>query len=340
MTNLKLFFALVLVASLFMTGNSLSDQVTLKNGDSLTGKIIKMQGSFLTLETSYAGKLSIKWDQVESIETQQPVKVVLTDDSSFSGVVISGESGNIEVKTQELEKPISFQLPKVKAINPPPPGPAVKVTGNVNLGVVTSKGNTDNQNIHADAELVVRTEKDRFTVGGWYNRTEDNNVKTADSTVVYINYDYFITKKWYFSLNAAGEKDEFKDLDLRTTGGVGVGYQFLETEITNLSLGAGINYVNEDFIEAEDNNYMAGRWNFNFDHFFLDKRLQFFHRHTGLISLEDTDDMTIWSQTGLRLPITEHFNSTLQANLDWDKSPSPGRKKTDTTYIVTLGYSW
>ncbi|MBW1997166.1 MAG: DUF481 domain-containing protein [Deltaproteobacteria bacterium] len=122
--------------------------------------------------------------------------------------------------------------------------------------------------------------------------------------------------------------------------GVGLGYQFLETELTNISLEAGTNYTNEDFIVGEDTNYVAGRWSFNFDHFFFSKRLQFFHRDTGLISLEDTEDLTIWTQTGVRLPITKHFNTTLQVNFDWDRSPSPGLKKEDTTYIVSLGYSW
>ncbi len=317
--------------------NAKADEVLLNNGDRLSGKIIKMEGGSLTLETSYAGKLSIKWKEVKAIKTEQPIKVILSDESAFSGTVKPGESGLMEVKPKEVTSPVTFKIDQVKVINP---GPEVKLSGNINLGAVTSKGNTDNQNIHADAKLVVRSKKSRFTVGGWYDRTEEKGEKTADSTIVYMNYNYFISKKWYFLLNAAGEKDEFKDLDLRTTGGVGVGYQFFESDLTNLSFETGINYVNEDFIVAEDNNFVAGRWNLNFDRFFFSKRLQFFHYHTGLISLEDTEDLTIWSQTGVRLPITDHFNSTLQVNLDWDKSPSPGRKKTDTTYIITLGYLW
>jgi hypothetical protein len=81
-----------------------------------------------------------------------------------------------------------------------------------------------------------------------------------------LKYDHFFTKKWYGYSNATAEQDEFKDLDLRATLGVGAGYQFIESDPTNLSLEGGLSYVNENYIIAEDNSFAAGRWALNFDH--------------------------------------------------------------------------
>ena len=152
-------------------------------------------------------------------------------------------------------------------------------------------GNTDNQDyLRAMASLSLALAMNRFTMGGNYQRSEDDNVKTADNALGYIKYDHFLTKKWYLYANATGQQDEFQDLNLRATLGVGAGYQFYESERTNLSLEGGLSYVNEDFTIAEDNSYAAARWGLRFDHYILPKSLQFFLYHTGLQSVESSDD--------------------------------------------------
>ena len=35
-----------------------------------------------------------------------------------------------------------------------------------------------------------------------------------------------------------------------------------------------------------------------------------------------------------------NFNSTLQVNWRWDNTPSPGNKRSDTIFLLTLGYSF
>ncbi len=63
------------------------------------------------------------------------------------------------------------------------------------------------------------------------------------------------------------EKNDFKDLSLRSTIGTGAGYQFYESELTNLFLEAGLGYVNNDYITAVDSDTIAGRWAVSFDRY-------------------------------------------------------------------------
>jgi putative salt-induced outer membrane protein YdiY len=170
--------------------------------------------------------------------------------------------------------------------------------------------------------------------------TDSEDVKTEDKALGYMKYDHFFTKKWYGYANATGEQDEFKDLDLRVTLGAGAGYQFIESDRTNLSLEAGLSYVNENYIIAEDNSFVAGRWALRFDHFILPKSLQYFLYHTGLQSVEDSDDLILFTQTGFRIPFYKNLNITAQFNWEYDKSPSPGKKESDYTYLLTFGYLW
>ena len=50
--------------------------------------------------------------------------------------------------------------------------------------------------------------------------------------------------------------------------------------------------------------------------------------------------MTLRSRSGLRVPIADGLNASLQLNADWERTPAPGRKSTDTTMLLGLSYGW
>jgi len=60
----------------------------------------------------------------------------------------------------------------------------------------------------------------------------------------------------------------------------------------------------------------------------------------GLQSVEDSDDLILFTQTGLSDPFYKNLNITAQFNWEYDKNPSPGKKESDYTYLFTLGYLW
>ena len=219
-------------------------------------------------------------------------------------------------------------------------GRAVELKGHLNLGGTATVGNTDTENYYLDGELVARTEKNRYTADAILNYGKDEDEKTVDNWTASIKHDYFLSGKWYLCNNALFTKDEFKDLNLRTSLGTGAGYQFRESELVNLSVEAGLSYVNEDLIEDEDNSYPAGRWSANFDKYLLPERVKFFHFHEILIGLGDDGDTLIRTQTGFRFPLLKSFVASTQFNYDREENPAAGKEKADTMYILTLGYEW
>lgn len=243
----------------------------------------------------------------------------------------------MKLETEHIQETVSIEMTDVKSIYVKP-APAVKLDIRANVGINIAKGNTDTEMYHFDGEAVARTEKNRYTAGGQFNREYADGDQIANNYLGYMKYDHFLTQKWYFNTTASFERDTFKDLNLRTTIGAGVGYQFYETELTNLSTEAGLAYVNEDFDEAEDNDYPAGRWALNFDRHLFDKVIQFFHNHSGYVSLEDTSDMFVRTRTGLRFPLYKGFNLTAQYEFDWDNSVPAGQDEIDQRYILSLGY--
>ena len=323
-------------------GTALADEIHLKNGDRMTGKVIRMEESKLFFKTSYAGEISVKWTEISNLKTDEPIQVILSDETSLKGVTKPAEEGKMKLRMGKIVETVSFDLSTVKSINPKPKAeePAVTLKGRVNVGTTKTSGNSETEAQHLDGQFVARTAKSRYTVAAEFNHEKDNGEKTVNNALGSGKYDHFLTKKWFLYANTSFEKDEFKDLNLRTALGMGAGYQFLETPLTNLSLESGPTYVNEDFDEGEDNSYPAVRWALDFDHYFYKKIIQFFHFHEGFQGIEETEDLFIRSRTGIRVPVYNNFETTLQYNYDWDKSPKPGREKADEMYLLTLGYHW
>jgi hypothetical protein len=75
-----------------------ADQVSLKNGDRLTGEIVQFDGKLLKLKTVYAGAVDIQWEVVEKISSEQPLYLTLNDSQMLVGPV-TPSGAQVEVKT-------------------------------------------------------------------------------------------------------------------------------------------------------------------------------------------------------------------------------------------------
>ena len=163
--------------------NSLGDEVYLKNGDKLTGQVIRMEAGKLVLETSYAGEISMVWQEVVSLKTDDSVKVVLKDEIALEGNTLSIEDGKMMLETANIEAPVSFSLADVKAINPEPIK-TVDIISRVNVNITSERGNTDSDNYYFDGEFVART-KNRYKIGGELSKEESDGTTTSQNWLTY-----------------------------------------------------------------------------------------------------------------------------------------------------------
>src|SRR6185369_2201003 len=66
-------------------------------GAHLVGKILSMDGVEITLDTDYAGKLTIKQKEVVTFSTDAPVAIRLASGTRFDGRVTGGPNGAIQI---------------------------------------------------------------------------------------------------------------------------------------------------------------------------------------------------------------------------------------------------
>ena len=315
-----------------------ADEVILENGDKLTGTLMRLENGQLVLNTEYAGEITIQVEKVSHLTTDEPMATTLIDGTTRKARVFYRDTTAENVTPEEEKTPMDVNIAEVKNIylKQKPP---IRLKGRTNVGITIEKGNTDTEQYRIDAELVARTEKQRFTLGGELNREQADNTTTVANWKAYGMYDYFIKPKWFLYGSSLFDHDEFADLDLRTTLGAGAGHQFFESDDLNLSVSAGLAYIFENFIVAEDDDFAGAQWLVQYDQLFFNKSLQLFHSNNGYISLEQGSNWLINTRQGLRFPLYKGFVTTLQYNYDYNNDPSPDSvSKWDSAFLFLLGY--
>ena len=315
-----------------------ADEVILENGDKLTGTLMRLENGQIVINTEYDGEITIQVEKVSHLTTDEPMSTTLIDGTTRKAMVFYRDTTAENVTPEEEKTPMDVNIAEVKNIylKQKPP---IRLKGRTNVGITIEKGNTDTEQYRIDAELVARTEKQRFTLGGELNREQADNTTTVANWKAYGMYDYFIKPKWFLYGSSLFDHDEFADLDLRTTLGAGAGHQFFESEDLNLSVSAGLAYIFENFIVAEDDDFAGAQWLVQYDQFFFNKSLQLFHSNNGYISLEQGSNWLINTRQGLRFPLYKGFVTTLQYNYDYNNDPSPDSvSKWDSAFLFLLGY--
>ena len=330
-----------------------ADQVILKNGDIITGRVVSKSGDILTFNTNYAGDLKISWKEVSTLSTDAPVATLLDDDSYLNTSLLPAERGAVRVTAREAPEDSYFDhetienkaygLNDILYINPTPEesGRGYRYSGRANLALNNTSGNSSNQQLHVDAEIQKRAKAYRYTVGGEANRSKDNDVTSVSNRRIYGSYDSFYTPTDFLYVHGALENDRFRDIRLRSVAGVGYGYQVYETEMTKLSLKGGPDLVSVERYEAANEFFGALGWHIDFTHkvaYFPTVPLEIFHIQDGYRGLNSDGDILLKTRTGLRIPLSNGFVATAQYNLNWESNPAPDRRNSDRQVILGIGY--
>jgi len=227
----------------------------------------------------------------------------------------------------------------VQAAPAPAPVP-LGWTGSVALGASYSDGNTDRRSASATVDAEKRREKDRTTLGFLWRYADESRVLTDRQTQARAKYDYFFSKKMYGLAQASVEDSYSANLDLRLTAGVGVGYQFEETETWKLSGEAGLSYVDSNYVgTADDTDYIAARAAYNWD-WKPNKKYNASQTAEIFPSLESADDVNARVDTKGRVNLTDTMFAQLQWLYQWDNTPATGKVRSDNMVMLGVGWSF
>lgn len=74
-----------------------ADQVTLNNGDRVTGAVVKKDAKTLTIKTEAFGLVMVGWDQVAGLQSDTPLHVALPGGETVQATLQTSQS-KVELK--------------------------------------------------------------------------------------------------------------------------------------------------------------------------------------------------------------------------------------------------
>jgi len=247
-----------------------ADQIVLKNGDRLSGAVIKFDAKNLVIKTDYAGEVTVDWSAVQDMNSTKSLHVGLKSGQTVVGPLAVKE-GKLEVTTKDfgiLETPAdnivvirddANQLAYEKSLHP---GFGQGWAGGANLGFALTAGNSETKNLNIGFNATRTGLHDKLTLyeTSIYATTSKLALQpipsqtTANSNNGGMRYDHDFTPR-VFGFGAADFfTNALQDLDLRYILGGGIGLHAIKTPNTTLDLLAGINYTHESFSDLMQTN--------------------------------------------------------------------------------------
>jgi len=309
-----------------------ADVVVLKNGDRITGYIIKMENKRLEIDPGYADVMKIKWEDVRSITSERPMLVKLFGEVDIPEGVGERRLDRIVVRTLDIGGPI--RLEDVRAIN----FTEHDYRGYISGGGNQTSGNTETQALNVSGTLTYRKLEHRFILDGKYNRAEASGQDTANNGAFSIQYSRNVADRLYVGGFDLVESDQFQDLTVRNTSGVLLGYDLLDREHHTLTMGPGPAAVYQDFTTAPPTVTPSIAWVLRYQFMFKGDDVVFFHKHWVFKDVGHGSATRVNADQGIKVSIIGNWSIKFEFDLRYNSLPVAGRKTTDTNTIIGFSY--
>ena len=249
---------LALISVFGFSLTSVADQVTLKNGDRLTGTVVKSDGKTLVLHTDAAGDVTLKLDAIQDIKTDAELHVTVKGGKTAVGPVTTTDdkleiatktSGTVEAAKQDITliRNDAEQQAYEKSLHP---GLLHGWNGGINVGFSVARGNSQTENLALAFNAVHPTMHDKLTL--YASSINTTNDLADPSTVANLEqggfrYDRDVNPKFF--VFGAGDfmANALQFLDLRQVYSGGFGYHAIKSDRAVLDFFGGLNYTHETY---------------------------------------------------------------------------------------------
>src|SRR5689334_335117 len=249
---------LLVVIAGALAAPALADQLSLKNGDRLTGAVVKSDGKAVVFRSDLAGEVTIAFDNIQSVTTDKPLYVALSDGLTLAGLVNSKDN-QLEIK--EARGDVVVERSAVTGLRNEAeqkqyestlhPGWLQQWTGGADVGFAFTRGNSNTSNLALGMAISRETLNDRTSMyaASVLNRETTNGVShTVANTFRFgARYDRNINRSWFGYGFTDLEHNGLQQLTLRWVLGGGLGYHAIRNERTRLDLLGGLDMSREYF---------------------------------------------------------------------------------------------
>ncbi|MGA7794377.1 MAG: DUF481 domain-containing protein [Candidatus Acidiferrales bacterium] len=242
-----------------------ADQVSLKNGDRLTGTIVKSDAKTLVLKTEAAGDVTFQWAAIDSITSTQPLHVGLAGGQMVVGPVAT-KDGQILVTTQTAGV-VTAAKDSVQVIRSDSEEAVYDAamerlqhphlgdfwSGTLDTGLSLTRGNSATLSYNLAGRAVRQTDRDKITA--YATAVYGKNDTTTPSQVIAhqitggVRADINFRARWFAFAATDFNSNALQNLNLQNVVDGGIGGHLIKTKNAQFDVFAGAGY-NQEFFGA------------------------------------------------------------------------------------------
>lgn len=335
---------MILVPSTLFAGKN-TDVIVMKNGDRITGNVKGLDGGRLSVSLDYVdGTISLDWLKVVRLESNKLFVVFTSDGASYEGSLVTTQS--------DLEQPVKIRITteagyrleidrsQIVRMSQTSSTFHERLTGNVDFGVIYSKGNQATQySFGTDVEYL----RPRWAAGVTYNSNLSSSRGSTTSTRNQLGLSSYRLLPWRnFFYEGVGNflQSSVQGITLQTTLGGGVGYFFKDTNRARISVLGGIAWQGTNYkasASQSPQNIAVGLISSEAK-FFKFKKTNLDLTASLMPAFSDPGRVRFNTNASYYLKLFRNLSWNLSFYGNWDSEPPTGLSGSD--YGSSSGLSW
>ena len=304
------------------------EAVTLKNGDRVSGKIVEESEEAVTIETEYAGKITIARKHIAAIGEPKAVAKM---------VPAAAEKAVAGVEVKPAAKPAAAVRPPVRLFR----GPITEGwEGNANVGFSYTSGNSNYTTMSTGLRAVKTGDRDNLTVYArslWYsNRNSGQMITTQNAFWGGVRYDRNLDRKKFGFISYDFERDKPRKLHLRSVTGGGLGLHMIKNEATEFDVLLGGAW-NRTWQQGENTDTPEGLAGATLKHRFHEK-LRVQNSITFFQNVTDRAEYRFIFDSTLSVDVTKRIGVFITVGNRFNNDPLGTSRRND--FLFTTGMKW
>jgi hypothetical protein len=341
----RLLARLSICAALFCALRLGADIVETTGGARLVGKITKIHGGIVTLETDYAGEISVKQVLVTRITTDHPVAVRFADGSGIVGTISSPAADKVRISgaNRAIDCPVGNVSATWSAGEEDPDVIALrrKWSYEAAADVVGRAGTNSSLGTSYEFRAKLVGPLDTLQYYTAYNRQETDGSLSADQFKAGVDYadNFAAATSWY--ARDEGGFDHVNDISLYDIAAGGLGYDFIKQKEQTFTGRVGLSYRYDEYSTPDTAALSSAGADLELQYLLKTKKWQVSDRIAFDPAFQDLGNFVITHEFAFEIPITKSlWKLSTGVTNNYNSRPVGGVDKLDTLYFTRLVLSW
>ena len=333
---------LLLAASTTLWAQPRTDVVTLRNGDRITGEVVRLDRGRLEFKTDDAGTLYFEWDKLATVVATRLVEVVTSDGRRFLGSLGSAATRSITVVTSEGT--VSLQMPEVTIIRAIGGSFWGQLDGSVDAGYnYTQSSGVAQLNVNSDTILQGPAARARLTASLTMTRNDDDEGDERDDRgsleASYLRYPW---REVFIRAGGRFETNESLGLTLRSQVAAAVGPRLVNSNRAQLTVGAGLAFNDERGVDVEPTQNIEALITFKNSFYTYDRpKTNFDISFDYYPSLSNRGRQRVQLDASVKREFFKDLFLSFNLYNSYDnRPPNPEANTNDIGFVLSIGWSY